>query len=143
MAVTNLQNFAVICISSLNKYHQLRKDPVTTQLITLQYQLNVMNLKKIYTLVHHITHSTKFLISEIFVLNLTKIIGVTDVVHGLIFKDTPLYMLYTLHEQYSQWNFECGMKLLQNTQASNVLDNDKDRCSSKHLAKTVFNTYMP
>jgi len=46
MAVTNLQNFAVICISSLNKYHQLRKVPATMQLITLLYQLNVMNLKK-------------------------------------------------------------------------------------------------
>jgi len=69
MAVKNLQNFAVICISSLNKYHQLRKVPVTMQLITLWYQLNVMNLKKTaYTLVHQITHSTKFLISKIFVL---------------------------------------------------------------------------
>jgi hypothetical protein len=104
MAVTNLQNFAVICISSLNKYYQLRKDPVTMQLITLQYQLNVMNLKK--TLVHQITHPTKFLISEIFVLNLTKMTGVTDMAHGLIFKDTPLHMLYTLHKQYSQWNFD-------------------------------------
>jgi hypothetical protein len=107
MAVTNLQNFAVICIVSLNKYHQLRKDPVTMQLITLQYRLNIMNLKKtINTTVHQITHSTKCLISTILVLNLTKIVGGIDMVHGLIFKDTPLYMLYTLLEQYSQWNFE-------------------------------------
>lgn len=43
MAVTNLQNFAVICISSLNKYHQSRKDPVTMQLIKMQHQLNLKN----------------------------------------------------------------------------------------------------
>jgi hypothetical protein len=62
--------------------------------------------KTTYTLVHQIIHSTKFLVSKILVLNLTKIIGVTDMVHGLIFKDTTLYMLYTLHEQYRQWNFD-------------------------------------
>jgi len=45
MAVTDLLTFAVICISSLNKYHQLRKDPVIMQLITMQYQ-SIMNLKK-------------------------------------------------------------------------------------------------
>jgi hypothetical protein len=106
MAVTNLQNFTAIGISSLNTYQQLREDPVTMQFITLQYQLNIMNLekKKTYTLVHQIILSTKFSFSKILVLNLTKIIRVTGMVNGLIFKDKPLYMLYPLYEQYSDRN---------------------------------------